>query len=114
MAKLGTLMLFSAHAGNFTGGIMKGRVLPFDLGVVSQVGTSVLYFRIVEYGFLWHAKGDLLGKPGYRLSKLPEFCCYGGYEQYKFQPSGREYHLLMAGETVSLAAELASREEARS
>lgn len=100
------LYLFNAHAGRATGGIMKDRVLPFDLGILSNRGDSVLYFKIVEYGFVWHAKGDSVGVPGYRLTELPEFCCYGGYEPYKFQPTEREYHLLMAGETTALATEL--------
>lgn len=95
------LVIFDAAAGELTGGVMKNRVLPLDVGIVVREDVSVLYFKIVEYGFFV----GRTERRGYRVAPLPDFPCYGGYSDYAFQPTDREYHLLMAGETVTLSAQ---------
>jgi hypothetical protein len=85
---------------------MKGRLLEGDLIIsIKHSGDSFWDYQLVEHNTI---------KPptyqrGYRLIPQSTFGAYTMGDLYKFQPTDREMHLLMAGEYITLSADSESR-----
>lgn len=91
------------RVGNFW---MKGRLLDGDLAMVVQhSGDCFWTYQLVEN----HTVNGSTHKRGYRLLPKSEFGAYVLGEKYKFQPTTREMHLLMAGEYISMDADSEDR-----
>jgi hypothetical protein len=81
---------------------MRGRLLDGDLLFrLKPSGDCFFQYRLVQHGFIIGATN----RPGYRLIKESEFGAYDLGTSYRYQPTEREMHLLLANETTSLDAE---------
>ena len=88
---------------------MKGRLLVGDLVMcLSHAGDCFWRYCIVghEHPLDPFSDHEYYGD-GYRLIRCTEFGSYTIGSRYKWQPNEREFHLLMAGERVTLESETA-------
>lgn len=89
---------------------MNGRLKKGDLAMVlSHSGDCFFDYALVATKF-WINDGkeyrpDLPMRHGYRLIQESKFGAYTLGTTYKYQPTTREYHLLMAGETTTMEAD---------
>lgn len=78
---------------------MKGRLKVGDLILcMKHAGDCFWKYAIVENHFTLASTG----RQGYLLVAASAFGAYTLGTPYEFQPTTREFHLLMAGETISL------------
>ena len=85
---------------------MRGRLHDGDLAMaVSLSGDCFWTYMLVRHDYsIFHPATKFI-VPGYKLIKESSFGAYVMGTPYQFQPSEREFHLLMAGEDVSLQEE---------
>lgn len=80
---------------------MAGRLKVGDLVAVKRLaGDCFFEYQLVEGGS-WMQLAANLGLPAYRICEGGAFGAYEMGELLPQQPSEREWHLLMAGETVN-------------
>jgi hypothetical protein len=87
---------------------MKGRLLDGDLAMaVRWSGDCFWYYRLIEFSpNRRFGDGPYKGQCVYRLIAGSEFGAYVIGAPYELQPTDREKHLLLAGESIGLAAGL--------
>jgi hypothetical protein len=87
---------------------MKGRLKDGDLAMcIKHSGDCFWYYQLVDNDFSFYPQFDIDKKlrRGYRLIKESNFGAYTLGDAYEFQPTDREFHLLMAGERTALEAD---------
>lgn len=78
---------------------MKGRLLPGDLAMaVAHSGDCFYTYNLLEHEFYLYKNGK--SEKGYKLAEGAKFGAYVLGKEYEVQPNMKEYHLLMAGESV--------------
>lgn len=102
----GQLVVLTAESNSRIGHCwMRGRILDGDLAmVVAHAGDYFWSYKLVNYGWIFGG-GPYKNRIGYNLIEASEFGAYVTGQPYKYQPTTREMHLLLAGEKVALDAE---------
>lgn len=81
---------------------MAGRLKDGDLIMcIEHAGDCFWHYALVRHDFTLARTG----RQGYELIIGSKFGAYVLGEPYEFQPSAREFHLLMAGEITSLESQ---------
>jgi hypothetical protein len=81
---------------------MKNRLRDGDLAIVTaHSGDSFYSYNLLEHEFYLYKNGE--SKKGYKLADGAKFGAYVLGKEFEFQPNMKEYHLIMAGESVSFS-----------